>query len=116
VLLDDSPSKGRLQPFSQIELPSFDSVRFQASLNPNIPAGDTLFAAIGILDALRATDDVEKWLQQGGIWLLGSGGNRSCVGSADNPLRWFDDIPTFEMWVTRGKTALCNLEAVSSKS
>lgn len=115
VLLDDSLSKGRLQPFNHIDLPSFDSTRFRTSLSPDERPDETLFAIIGILDALRTADDVEMWLQQRALWLPGPGGDRSCVASADNPLRWFDNISTFDSWVTKGKAALRNVDAVSSK-
>ena len=77
VLLDDSPLKAILQPWSQIVIPEYDEVEFHlsklaaAALSQDPTAShegldEILLGVIGILEALREVQNVPAWVRAGG--------------------------------------------------
>ena len=78
VLLDDSPLKAVHQPWSQIVIPEYGKVEYESSiaaalrLQENKDADrsgldEVLLGVIGILDELRAVQNVPAWVRDGGL-------------------------------------------------
>jgi hypothetical protein len=141
VLLDDSVDKAQRQPDNHICLVEYTSkVRAQdlnrhrgsvlsvaSSANPEAQAFDLapdslLLAVIGVLDVIRAKDDVSAWVHGGGLRTRGQREDSiseddltsllSRVNLEDRELTanstglWFEDPEVLEYWINEGKATL----------
>ncbi|ODO09300.1 hypothetical protein I350_02900 [Cryptococcus amylolentus CBS 6273] len=130
VLLDDSPLKAVLQPWSQIVIPEFDeqvnlTSRLAAGINPKSGAtpdqetagesqeemDEVLLAVIGILDELRYVSNVPFWVRSGGLDLaLNVDGVEEptveTLPSHETFEHWYKDKELHAKWVEKGKEAL----------
>ncbi|KAG7446609.1 uncharacterized protein BT62DRAFT_1005896 [Guyanagaster necrorhizus] len=117
ILLDDSPSKARLQPYNHICVEEYvNSARGAAEKEDDLVAkldglslgvdGDdeTLLAVIGILDCIKGEDDVAEWVKGGGL----------SSGKIAEVLQWYTDPNILHDWAKLGKQALGALHEAKS--
>ncbi len=109
ILLDDSPSKARLQPYNHICVEEYtrsargaadkgdDLVAKMGSLSLGVDDDDeTLLAVIGILDSIKSEDDVAKWVKGGGL----------SSGKIAEVSQWYTNPDILRDWARLGKQAL----------
>jgi hypothetical protein len=141
VLLDDSVDKAQRQPDNHICLVEYTpKVRAQdlnrhrgsvlsvaSSANAEAQAFDPAFdslllAVVGVLDVIRAKDDVSVWVHEGGLRTRGQREDSiseddltsllSRVNLEDQELTanstglWFEDPDVLEYWINKGKSTL----------
>lgn len=117
ILLDDSPSKARLQPYNHICVEEYtcsargavekgdDLVVKMSSLSLGADVDDeTLLAVIGILDCIKSEDDVAKWVKGGGL----------SSGKIAEVSQWYTNPDILHDWARLGKEALDALPQAES--
>ncbi|KAK0476774.1 NLI interacting factor-like phosphatase-domain-containing protein [Armillaria novae-zelandiae] len=115
ILLDDSPSKARLQPYNHICVEEYtcstrgaavkgdDLVPKMDSLSLGVDDDETLLAVIGILDCIKSEGDVAKWMKGGGL-----------SGKTTEVSQWYTNPDILRDWARLGKKALDALPQVES--
>ncbi|KAF8508091.1 phosphoprotein phosphatase [Hysterangium stoloniferum] len=75
VLVDDSLSKARLQPYNHICVPEYtnelivqDRAVWKGRSDKSERCDSTLLAVIGILDEMKSQSNVASWIRAGGLW------------------------------------------------
>jgi NLI interacting factor-like phosphatase len=126
ILLDDSASKARFQPYNHLCVSDYDKTMHtetkavleavQAGVECSTRLDQTLLAVIGILETLREEPDVASWIRRGSLLKLAS----SCPSHTEAPAAtarevakftfWWEQPDAMEFWIRAGRSALQRLE------